>query len=137
MTVQLIAHALFKREDRYLVIKRSLIKRGQPNVYPGYWDILGGRVEELEVPQAAAIRETREESGQEIAVKAIIWEDSQLDCAKGQVFTRLVYEAELLQERPVVLDPEEHMDYRWISSLADLEGQAIVPYLTKILGKTK
>ena len=85
----------------------------------------GGRVEELEVPQAAAIRETREESGQEIAVKAIIWEDNQLDRAKGQVFTRLVYEAELLQERPVVLDPEEHMDYRWISSLADLEGKPL------------
>ena len=97
----------------------------------------GGRVEELEVPQAAAIRETREESGQEITVKAIIWEDSQLDRAKGQVFTRLVYEAELLQEKPVVLDPEKHTDYRWISSLADLEGQAIVPYLTKILGKIK
>lgn len=42
MSVQLIAHALVKHEGRYLVIKRSMIKRGKPNAYVGYYDIPGG-----------------------------------------------------------------------------------------------
>ena len=39
---KLIVHGLMKINDKYLVIKRSIIKRGKPNVYPEYWDIPGG-----------------------------------------------------------------------------------------------
>ena len=40
--VKLIAHVLVHSGDDYLLIQRSEIKRGQPNVYPTYWDIPGG-----------------------------------------------------------------------------------------------
>lgn len=42
MMVKLIAHVLVHSGDDYLLIQRSEIKRGQPNVYPTYWDIPGG-----------------------------------------------------------------------------------------------
>ena len=58
---KLIAHALVKLNDRYLLIKRTKMKRGKENSLPEYWDIPGGMVEEGEIPSAAAIRETKEE----------------------------------------------------------------------------
>ena len=47
MMVKLIAHVLVHSGDDYLLIQRSEIKRGQPNVYPTYWDIPGGGVERV------------------------------------------------------------------------------------------
>lgn len=54
---RLIAHSLIEHKNKYLLIKRTEIKREQKNVYPSYWDIPGGSVENGELPQAAALRE--------------------------------------------------------------------------------
>ena len=132
MTVKLIAHTLIEKDGKYLLIKRSKIKRGLPNVYPSYWDIPGGSVEENELPREAALREAIEEVNQKLRINKIIHEDSQFDASKDTVFTRLVYAGEILEERDFILDPEEHTDFVWISSLKDLESELIVPYLIDI-----
>ena len=132
MTVKLIAHTLIEKEGKYLLIKRSKIKRGLPNVYPSYWDIPGGSVEENEMPREAALREAMEEVNQKIRINKIIHEDSQFDSSKDSVFTRLVYAGRILDERDIILDPEEHTDFVWISSLKDIESERIVPYLIDI-----
>ncbi len=132
MTVKLIAHTLIEKEGKYLLIKRSKIKRGLPNVYPSYWDIPGGSVEENELPREAALREAMEVVNQKIRIDRITHEDSQFDSEKDTVFTRLVYTGRIFEERDIILDPEEHTDFAWISSLKDLEEQLIVPYLFDI-----
>ena len=132
MTVKLIAHSLIEKDGKYLLIKRSKIKRGLPNVYPSYWDIPVGSVEENELPREAALRETMEEVNQNLRIDKIIHEDSQFDASKDSVFTRLVYAGRILEERDIILDPEEHTDFVWISSLKDLESELIVPYLIDI-----
>lgn len=132
MTVKLIAHTLIEKEGKYLLIKRSKIKRGLPNVYPSYWDIPGGSVEENELPREAALREAMEEVNQKIRIDKIIHEDSQFDASKDSVFTRLVYAGRILEERDIILDPEEHTDFVWISSLKDIESDLVVPYLLEI-----
>ena len=132
MTVKLIAHTLIEKEGKYLLIKRSKIKRGLPNVYPSYWDIPVGSVEENELPREAALRETMEEVNQNLRIDKIIHEDSQFDASKDSVFTRLVYAGRILEERDIILDPEEHTDFVWISSLKDIESELIVPYLIDI-----
>ena len=132
MTVKLIAHTLIEKDGKYLLIKRSKIKRGLPNVYPSYWDIPGGSVEENELPREAALREAIEEVNQKLRINKIIHEDSQFDASKDTVFTRLVYAGEILEERDFILDPEEHTDFKWISSLKDIESELIVPYLIDI-----
>ena len=132
MAVKLIAHTLIEKNGQYLLIKRSKIKRGLPNVYPCYWDIPGGSVEENELPREAALREAMEEVNQKIRIDKIIHEDSQFDASKDTVFTRLVYAGRFLEERNIILDPEEHTDFIWLSSLEDLEGELIVPYLLDI-----
>ena len=133
MTVKLIAHTLIEKDGKYLLIKRSKIKRGLPNVYPSYWDIPGGSVEENELPREAALREAIEEVNQKLRINKIIHEDSQFDASKDTVFTRLVYAGEILEERDFILDPEEHTDFKWISSLKDIERNLVVPYLLEIL----
>jgi len=133
MTVKLIAHTLIEKDGKYLLIKRSKIKRGLPNVYPSYWDIPGGSVEENELPREAALREAMEEVNQKLRINKIIQEDSQFDASKDTVFTRLVYAGEILEERDFILDPEEHTDFKWISSLKDIESNLVVPYLLEIL----
>ena len=133
MTVKLIAHTLIEKDGKYLLIKRSKIKRGLPNVYPSYWDIPGGSVEENELPREAALREAMEEVYQKLRINKIIHEDSQFDASKDTVFTRLVYAGEILEERDFILDPEEHTDFKWISSLKDIESNLVVPYLLEIL----
>ena len=133
MTVKLIAHTLIEKDGKYLLIKRSKIKRGLPNVYPSYWDIPGGSVEENELPREAALREAMEEVNQKLRINKIIHEDSQFDASKDTVFTRLVYAGEILEERDFTLDPEEHTDFKWISSLKDIESNLVVPYLLEIL----
>ena len=133
MTVKLIAHTLIEKDGKYMLIKRSKIKRGLPNVYPSYWDIPGGSVEENELPREAALREAIEEVNQKLRINKIIHEDSQFDASKDTVFTRLVYAGEILEERDFILDPEEHTDFIWISSLKDIESNLVVPYLLEIL----
>ena len=133
MTVKLIAHTLIEKDGKYLLIKRSKIKRGLPNVSPSYWDIPGGSVEENELPREAALREAMEEVNQKLRINKIIHEDSQFDASKDTVFTRLVYAGEILEERDFILDPEEHTDFKWISSLKDIESNLVVPYLLEIL----
>ena len=133
MTVKLIAHTLIEKDGKYLLIKRSKIKRGLPNVYPSYWDIPSGSVEENELPREAALREAIEEVNQKLRINKIIHEDSQFDASKDTVFTRLVYAGEILEERDFILDPEEHTDFKWISSLKDIESNLVVPYLLEIL----
>ncbi|MCY7040280.1 NUDIX hydrolase [Streptococcus sanguinis] len=132
MTVKLIAHTFIEKDGKYLLIKRSKIKRGRPNVYPSYWDIPGGSVEENELPREAALREAMEEVNQKIRIDKIIHEDSQFDSIKDTVFTCLIYAGMIMEQRDIILDPEEHTDFVWISSLEDMDRELIAPYLIDI-----
>ena len=133
MVNKLIVHSLIKYHEKYLVIKRVATSNGRSNVYPFYWDIPGGSVDSEELPKATAIRECLEEVGLQIKIDDIIHEDSNID--NNKIFTRLVYSANLLQNENIniKLDPEEHVEYKWIKNLADLDGESIVPYLYDIM----
>ena len=133
MPIKLIAHALIEKDGKNLLIKRSKIKRGSPNMYPEYWDIPGGSVEEDELPREGAVREAMKEVNQKIQLSEILHEDSCYDDTKGIVFTRLVYKAKLLEyNREIKLDPEEHTAFRWIQTLSDMKEETIVPYLNDL-----
>ena len=134
MPVKLIAHSLIRKNGTFLLIKRSKIKRGRPNVFPNYWDIPGGGVENGELPREGAIREALEEVNQQIAILKVIHEDSHYDEEKETVYTRVAYESEIMDEREIIL---EHVDYRWITSLSEIEGQLGVPYLQSIFEEYK
>lgn len=127
---KLITHALIKIDGKYLIIRRTKIKRGKPNSLPEYWDIPGGMVEEGEMPKDAAIRETKEEVNLDITIGPILHEDSNYDKEKGTVFTRIVYQAELLEgqdESDIILQKDEHSEYMLVSDISNIDK--IVDYL--------
>lgn len=127
---KLIAHTLIKIDDKYLIIRRTKIKRGKPNSLPEYWDIPGGMVEEGEMSKDAAIRETKEEVNLDITIGPILHEDSNYDKEKGTVFTRIVYQAELLEgqdESDIILQKDEHSEYMLVSDISNIDK--IVDYL--------
>ncbi|KAF1305016.1 DNA mismatch repair protein MutT [Enterococcus sp. CU12B] len=128
---KLIAHALIKLNNKFLIIKRTKIKRNQPNVFPDYWDIPGGTVENGELPQEAAKREVLEETNQKIHITGIVYEDSNYDVKKDIIFTRLVYKGEILEKREILLDPEEHTQYALVKTIPTQEK--VVDYLINIL----
>ena len=121
---KLIAHALIKINNKYLLIKRTKNKRGKRNSFPEYWDIPGGMVENSELPSMAAIRETKEEVNLDIKIITIVHEDSNYDVEKDTVFTRIVYQAELLEgqdENNIVLQLDEHSEYKLVNNINEID----------------
>ncbi len=133
---RLIAHGLIKINDKYLLIKRTKIKRGKTNSLPNYWDIPGGMVELSELPRDAVVRETKEEVNLDVKVIKIIHEDSNYDKEKDIVFTRLVYQCELLDNQNIsniILQEDEHSEYRLVNSLEEMGNEKVVDYLIDII----
>ena len=123
---KLIAHVLVETEKGYLVMKRSK----EESSYQEYWDIPGGSAEPGELPREAAIRETKEESGLDIIPLKVIHEDSRFDEIKNAVYIRLVYNCKVISDiNDIVLQQEEHTEYRFIKSLSELEGEKITPFV--------
>ena len=129
---KIIVHTLIKSKDGYLVYlvtKRSK----QETTFPEYWDIPGGLAEYGELPREAVIRETKEEVGLDIIPTNIIHEDSNLDKSKNLVFIRLVYLCELKSKiENIILQEEEHSEYRFINSLEELINEKISPFLIEV-----
>ena len=123
---RIIVHALIKSNKGYLLTKRSKLEL----TYPEYWDIPGGLVDYGELPRQALIRETLEEVGLNIIPTKIIHEDSNYDKEKDMIFIRLVYLCELKSSiDDIVLQEEEHTEYKMIRSLNELQGDKISPFL--------
>lgn len=132
----LIAHALIRNEKgEVLIIKRNIIKRGKRNFEGGKWDIPGGTVERLELPSEAAMRETKEEVGLDVVVEAILYEKSNLDIKKQAVFTTLIYNCRIAHVSHVVLDLEEHDEYKWVSTdeILRMNDNELVSYMKEII----
>ena len=131
----LIAHAIvMDEEDRLLIIRRTMIKRGKNNFLGGKWDIPGGTVEPQEMPRDAAIRETMEEVGLEVQLREIVYETSNYDQRKNMVFTTLFYTCNLVGKKKVTLDREEHDKYQWVTleELCAIEETELVPYMKSL-----
>lgn len=57
-----VSKAVIKKDDAYLLIKRS----SNTLSYPGLWDFPGGKLEHAETPEQAVVREVYEEVSYEI-----------------------------------------------------------------------
>lgn len=99
-----------RRGDEFLVAHRS--PEGG-----GYWHAIAGKVEEGEGPEAAAIRELREETGLETEALETLGEFAYLrEEWESQPGLRVHVEAFLVDVEPG-WEPtlnEEHDEYRWL-----------------------
>jgi len=103
-------HGLIKNGDKYLVTHRSLSE----NYQPGYWDIPGGHFEDEEYdPSLVLNREIFEEVGITPKIGKIIHLFSEIQSPTRHQF-QAIYECEY-QDGEVVLDLDEHDEYRWLT----------------------
>jgi 8-oxo-dGTP diphosphatase len=95
-----VGAAIYGDAGRLLAAQRS-----SPAAYAGLWEFPGGKVEADETPEAALIRECREELGVEIEVGALVGE---VEIAIGVL---RVYRARLVSGIPTA---GEHGELRWL-----------------------
>ena len=113
--VNLVAHGIIVDEGKVLLIRRSKIKRGKINFNADRWDVPGGTVEKEENPRETVIRETKEEVNCIVKTGRILYDKFEHDNQKGEDFLTLIYLSDLIDKSNILLDPEEHSEYRWLN----------------------
>ena len=98
------------RDQRVLLLRRRP-ERG------AFWQVITGRLELGETPEAAARRELSEETGRSLDVSALGYRHA---FALGeelppQVVEETAFLARWPDDRPVLLDPSEHDASEWVS----------------------
>lgn len=106
-----LAYCWVARDDRVLFLRRG------PGVFlAGRWELPGGTVEPDEDFEAAAIREVVEETGLKVQVTGELSRTAWPDIAGRALEIRaFVYTVEEDGEGDVVLNPEEHDDFAWLT----------------------
>ncbi len=108
-----VGAAVFDSSGRLLAAQRR-----RPERYAGQWEFPGGKVEAGETPEAALVRECREELGIEIEVEGLVGE---VDIPIGRL---RVYRATVVSGTPSArehsalrwLQPAEYDDVNWIDA---------------------
>ncbi|MHC4941887.1 MAG: NUDIX domain-containing protein [Planctomycetota bacterium] len=123
----------------FLIRKGMLLLERRPEdarVYPGLWDTPGGHVEQGEIPEAALIRELREELGIEARRFFLGLVQDDLDQASGRFYRHYVYvltawngEPASKEERTIQWFP--HDEALVLPELNPLIGYALKEFLDK------
>lgn len=100
---------LVRKENRILALLRSRHK----DAAPGIWEALSGRMQPGESPQAAAIREVREESGLEVELDPRPLE-AHATLRAGIPMLILYFRARWIAGE--VRISAEHEDYAWLDA---------------------
>jgi len=99
----LVVGAAIIRDGRVLACRRT-----SPPDAAGRWELPGGKVEAGESPDAALVREVREELGCELAVTTWLDEEAPI----GESYVLRVAVCSLVAGEPV---PAEHDAVRWLA----------------------
>jgi len=92
-------------QKRILILKRNFAELH----YPSLWDLPGGKVENGESLQEAAIRETKEECGLNMKIGKNCF---YVYCCKDKQLNIYGFKTKLVDGN--VLLSEEHTDFKWI-----------------------
>jgi 8-oxo-dGTP diphosphatase len=99
------AGCLVERDGHVLLVRRG--------IEPGYglWVFPGGHVDRGETPEAAALRETREECGAEAVIESLLGVYSY----PGRPVVVVAYRARLLPSSPAPYAADETLEVGWFS----------------------
>lgn len=125
--------AVIKKDDTYLLTKRSQIDAEDDASFKGKWEIPGGGLEFGESVEDCLHREVMEELGIEVDIQTILPSVYHRVKKKNHwhgVF--LCYLCTMVDEGdPIVLN-EESSDYRWMS-LSEVEKIKTLPHVKELL----
>jgi 8-oxo-dGTP diphosphatase len=77
------------------------------------WEVPGGKVQELETPDIAALREVKEEIGIEVKIIKLLGTKSFMQ--QGKMYEYFWFLADMHNQHPVLTEPEEHDQLRYFS----------------------
>lgn len=80
---------------------------------PGLWDTPGGTLDFGEDQIKALIRETKEESNLDIEVGQLLYCHNKV--YNHRHWFALVYQCQIIGDGKIILDPNEHEEYRWVT----------------------
>ncbi len=124
MTIQLAGCVLKDKQHRILLLHRN--KRGVVQ-----WELPGGKVEENETTEAAAIRELKEELG--ITVKLKIKLGTCLFTEKGRRYSYTWFQSSIASGTPSIKEPDTFDDLRYFDfeELTELQLSANMKQLVQ------
>ncbi|MEI8067619.1 MAG: NUDIX hydrolase [Candidatus Shapirobacteria bacterium] len=124
------AHALIKKDNKYLVTKRP----ANDDYMPNFWDTPGGTIDFGEKILDALVREIKEETDLTVKVGNIIFCHNHLSGTERHQF-ELVYQCEYIGG-DIKLDPEEHSEFKWVT-LEEMESLQKITFLEELLKSLK
>lgn len=112
--------AVIRQGDRILLHQRSLESRGQA----GKWENAGGEIDEGETPEAAIVREIKEELGVIFTIEKRIYED--VFNSGDDNWKVIIFGGSIVGE-PKVMIPAETMAIKWFE-ISELESTDLATY---------
>ncbi|WEZ83371.1 NUDIX domain-containing protein [Rhizobium sp. 32-5/1] len=79
----------------------------------GHWNIVGGKVDHLELSRDGAVREAEEESGLSIGSVEFLCVSEQIVAADRQHWVSLIYVTENFSGEPRLTEPDKLSDIGW------------------------
>lgn len=119
---KLAVHAWFQKDNKFLVIRRS----PQDDFMPGFWDTPGGCLDFSEDPIKALVRESKEEVGLDINVGKLLYCHNKV--YNPRHWFALIYQCEIIGDEKIILDLNEHSEYRWVT-LEELKDLPKIDFL--------
>jgi 8-oxo-dGTP diphosphatase len=117
-------HGVIANRGRLLVLKRSELL----NYCPGVWDLPGGHLSLGESAEEGLRREIREEASLDVAVERLLGLHNMIH----EPYMQALYACRLTVYRSLRLQPDEHLEARWVTP-AELEELELIPYLERVL----
>ncbi|PIZ50758.1 hypothetical protein COY27_06100 [Candidatus Woesearchaeota archaeon CG_4_10_14_0_2_um_filter_33_13] len=102
-----VVKIVVKNQDKYLLIKRSVLSK----FFPSLWDFPGGKIEPKETAEHCAVRETKEETGLTIILDKIIIQDNHLESKVNISYTIFSIKG---YDGKVKLS-EDHFKFSWLT----------------------
>lgn len=110
-----------------------LLHRSEQETDPSLWGIPAGKVEEGESQSEAAIREFFEETGISVSSTEIDYVGT-LDIEYAAVIVKFpIYHKKFSKKPAITLDPNEHINYQWITPKDALELPNLMLDVDKII----
>ncbi len=115
MAIKIIIHNVVRNDDKVLLLKRASSVSNLPN----YWDIPGGSLENSEDLTMGVSRETTEETSISTTEPKLFHYFANYESSKEMHYITVFFISNFISGN-VILNPEEHQDYKWVDIL-DLE----------------